>query len=78
MPQLIIYPIEHRQEKRIALKYDYIPNSRLDIITRQLPGRKYSVTKKLWHIPWRDDYHSWVKEVFEPVDDINLIFEIRM
>jgi hypothetical protein len=51
MPQLIIYPIEHRQEKRIALEYDYSPNSSLDLLTRQLPGRKYSVTKKLWHIP---------------------------
>ena len=74
MPELIIYPIEHRQEKRIALKFDYVPNSIIDQITRTLPGRKFSATKKLWHIPYRDDYESLITEAYGSVENISIKF----
>jgi len=75
MPQLTIYPFEHRQEKRIALKYDYATNSNIDKITRNLPGRKYSATKKIWHIPFCDDYKSMLTKAYEPVENISIIFD---
>ncbi len=74
MPELKIYPIFHRQEDRIALEYDYIPNSMVDNITRNLPGRKYSKTKKVWHIPFRKDFQVWLANQYELVANLNVLF----
>jgi site-specific recombinase XerD len=74
MTELTIYPIEHRQEKRIALKYDYVPDSIIDKITRTLPGRKFSASRKLWHIPYQDDYESLITKAYEPVENISIKF----
>lgn len=74
MPELKIYPIFHKQEDRIALEYDYIPNSMIDQITRNLPDRKYSNTKKVWHIPFRKDFQEWLTNQYKLVDSINVLF----
>jgi site-specific recombinase XerD len=74
MSQLRIYPINHRSENRIALVYDYVPNSQVDQITRNLPGRKYSTSKKHWHIPYRKDYLHWLQQVYQPVENLTLHF----
>lgn len=76
MTRLTIYPIEHRQEKRIALEYDTFPCKEVDLITRSLPGRRFSATRKLWHIPHNDDYHSKLTQAFKGVShQVNLIFK---
>ncbi len=72
---LHVYKIVHRGEKRIALQYNYIANSELDKLTRSLPLSKYSVTKKLWHIPYRDDYREHVKEEYKSIKNLNIIFK---
>lgn len=73
--ELYVYKIVHREEKRIALQYKYIANSEIDKLTRSLPLSKYSVTKKLWHIPYRDDYRDYVKEEYKSIKNLNIIFK---
>ncbi|PWD97720.1 integrase [Marinilabilia rubra] len=75
MSRLTIYPIEHRNEKRIALDFDAFPCKELDQITRDLPGRKFSASKKLWHIPLEEGYQENLKKAFENVPHlIELVF----
>ncbi|MDG5800988.1 tyrosine-type recombinase/integrase [Marinilabiliaceae bacterium ANBcel2] len=75
MPKVKIYPIHHRDEKRIALEYErYIKDSPFDRITRNLPQRKYSKTKKLWHIPFQNNYKEWIKKQYESITDLEIIF----
>ncbi len=74
MNQLRISIINHRDEDRIALVYKYVPDCLIDQVTRNLPGRRYSDSRKLWHLPFRNDYRVWLKEVFEPVKDVRLVF----
>lgn len=70
-----IYPIEHRGEKRIAIQYDFSEkHKKTDIITRSIAERKYSKTKKLWHIPYRSDYKTWMTKLFQPVEEVKLDF----
>ena len=75
MSRLTIYPIEHRKEKRIALDFDAFPCNELDQITRSLPGRRFSASKKLWHIPLEEDYQIRLKKAFEKVPHlVDLVF----
>jgi site-specific recombinase XerD len=76
MSRLTIYPIEHRQERRIALEYDSFPCKELDQITRSLPGRKYSASKRLWHIPHHANYQLILTQAFKEVSDrVSLVFK---
>jgi site-specific recombinase XerD len=75
MAQLKIYPIVHREKKRIALDFDgYITGSEYDIITRNLPEGLYSQSRRLWHIPYREDYHQWVPQQYSFISDLELVF----
>ena len=75
MAQLKIYPIVHREKKRIALEMDRcIPGSDYDIITRNLPERLYSQSRQLWHIPYRKDYQRWVPEQYSFISDLEFVF----
>lgn len=75
MALLRIYPIIHREKKRIALEIDrYIQGSDYDIITRNLPERLFSKTKGLWHIPFRHDYQQWVPRQYSIISDLEFVF----
>jgi site-specific recombinase XerD len=75
MARLKVYPIVHREKKRIALEMDmYIPGSDYDLITRNLPERLYSQTRQLWHIPYRKDYQRWVPEQYRFISDLEFVF----
>jgi site-specific recombinase XerD len=75
MAQLRIYPIIHREQKRIALETDwYAKGSEYDLITRGLPGRLFSKTKGLWHIPFRHDYEQWVPQQYSLLSDLEIVF----
>jgi site-specific recombinase XerD len=75
MSRLTIYPIEHRNERRIALDFDAFPCKELDQITRNLPGRKFSASKKLWHIPIEEGYQDKLAKAFEKVPHlVDLVF----
>jgi site-specific recombinase XerD len=75
MAQLRIYPIIHREQKRIALETDwYAKGSEYDLITRGLPGRLFSKTKGLWHIPFRHDYQQWVPQQYRLLSDLEIVF----
>ncbi len=76
MPRLTIYPIEHRKEKRIALDFDAFPCKELDEITRNLPGRRFSASKKMWHIPLEEGYQFKLTEAFAKVPHlVDLVFQ---
>lgn len=76
MPRLTIYPIEHRKEKRIALDFDTFPCKELDQITRSLPKRKFSASKKLWHIPLEEGYQFKLTKAFEKASNlVELVFK---
>src|SRR5690554_262617 len=75
MTQVKIYPIEHRGEKRIAIEYDLSERyKKVDTLTRSLPGRKFSKTKSLWHIPFRSDYEAWTAKQFQAIEGVELVF----
>ncbi|MFW5663927.1 MAG: tyrosine-type recombinase/integrase [bacterium] len=74
MREVFVYPIHHRGQHRIAVRYEYAPESELDKSTRGLPQREYSSTKKLWHIPYRDDYRVYIQEAFKGLEGIVLKF----
>lgn len=74
MAEIKIYPIRHKDEDRIALEYIYSPGSDTDRIVRSLPERRYSYTRKLWHIPYRNDYQKYIQLYFENVNTVSLIF----
>ncbi|WP_025007212.1 hypothetical protein [Marinilabilia salmonicolor] len=76
MSRLNIYPIEHRQEKRVALDFDAFPCKELDEIARNLPGRRFSSSRKLWHIPLEDGYQAKLTKAFEKVPHlVDLVFQ---
>lgn len=76
MPRLCIYLIEHRKEKRVALDFDVFPCKELDEITRNLPGRKFSASRKLWHIPLEDGYQVKLTKAFGKVPHlVDLVFQ---
>ncbi len=60
----IIYTkqINHRNENRIRLKFPYDVGVIEDV--KRLPGIKWSKTMKTWHIPYRRNYLSYLKEFF--------------
>lgn len=75
MPEVQIYPIIHKNVQRIAIKYSFqLKGSKVDKVTRLLPNRQYSVTKKLWHIPYREDYKTWATSQFGNITEVAIIF----
>lgn len=52
MKTIIVTKITHRQQKRLALIFDY--DKELIRIIRQLDHCKWSKTKQCWHIPWHE------------------------
>ncbi|ASB50512.1 tyrosine-type recombinase/integrase [Alkalitalea saponilacus] len=76
MTQITIYPITHRQEKRIALKCSiYAKDSPVDNAIRKLNGRRYSSTMKVWHIPYHENYQELILSHFDSIENLNLSFE---
>ncbi|NBC84326.1 MAG: tyrosine-type recombinase/integrase [Bacteroidetes bacterium] len=64
MDSVRVYPIYHKKESRIAIRYTYQKGSIPDRITRSLPGRKYSASGQFWHIPYRNDYREYITRQF--------------
>lgn len=76
MAQLRIYPFIHREKKRIALEIDwYIKGGDFDLITRNLPERLFSISKGLWHIPFRHDYQQWLPQQYTLINDLEFVFQ---
>ena len=75
MPILQVKRIHHKGIKRIAVFYDYIYHNQLYSLTRSLPYRVYSQTKRCWHIPYRDDYRDYISRQFGSVDDLEIQFD---
>ncbi len=74
MEILTVYPMYHRQEERIALEYAFKSARSIDHIVRTFPKRRYSRTKQCWHIPYRDDYRTFIKSAFADVPNIQIVF----
>ncbi|MCK5775252.1 MAG: phage integrase N-terminal SAM-like domain-containing protein, partial [Bacteroidales bacterium] len=70
--------IEHNKEKRIALFCRYVRGGAIDICIKSLTGRTYSISKKYWHIPFRDDYKSYLTMSFSKVSGVELVFEAEV
>ena len=75
MIRLKVYRIEHRGQQRIALEYDFVNRQYLDKPVREIEGRKYSNSRKLWHIPYRDDYRQWVMDYFRTKGPADILFD---
>ena len=77
MADLKIYRTIHKGEDRIALSYDYKDRELLDPVVRALPNRRYSASRKLWHIPCQDNYKQLIEKAFGNLDNVNLLFGER-
>ena len=75
MTRLLVYPMIHRGERRIGLQYDYHADGKVDYVTRGLPDRRFSATKKCWHIPYRNDYKSYIRENYREIDGLVIKFD---
>ncbi|MCD4729357.1 MAG: site-specific integrase [Bacteroidales bacterium] len=73
IPIIKIEPIKHKGQQVIALFFDY--NKMLIELVRELPGRRWSKTKKCWHIPYTKQYKTKLKEVFNEIATIEFKVE---
>ena len=74
MKRLLVYPMIHRGEHRIALQYGCHADGKVDYVTRGLPDRRFSATKKCWHIPYRKDYKSYIRENYRDIKGLVIQF----
>ncbi len=74
MREVFVYPIHHRGQHRIAVRYRYAPESELDKSARSLPNRLFSSTKGVWHIPYRADYRTYIREAFKELEGVVIKF----
>ena len=75
MGEMIVEITTHKGEKRIALFQRSTSGTQADARIRQLPGRLYSVSRKMWHIAFRDDYKDYLTSWFSEVSDVNIHFK---
>ena len=73
-----IHNIEHKGGKRIALFCRYVRGGAIDICIKSLTDRRYSGSKKYWHIPFRDDYKDYLTMSFSKVSGVELVFEAEV
>ena len=64
MSYINVYTTTHKNSRCIAFAFDYKNNPSFDIAVRNLPNRKYSSSRKLWYIPFRDDYINYLNQYF--------------
>ncbi len=74
MNRMRVYPILHKGEQRIGLEYAYVRGSEIDRITRELPGRIYSKSRRLWHIPYRKNYQKYIEIAYKGIKGIEFVF----
>ena len=74
MDQLHIKIIIHKNQQRVALLFRKAAHSDLDMLTRLIPGRRYSSTRKLWHMPYRDDYRDFLTKHFSPIQKLEIVY----
>ncbi|MFA5419416.1 MAG: tyrosine-type recombinase/integrase [Bacteroidales bacterium] len=74
MSVLTIVPIDYKGEKKVALFYQYVVNSDLDRLTRALPQRAYSGSRKCWHIPFRSDYQDYLSQYYASIEGLEIVF----
>ena len=60
MTTIYVKTVIHRNEKRIKLIFDY--DAGLIREVRKIPGCRWSQTMCCWHIPFREDYLSYLAE----------------
>ncbi len=78
MGEMIVEITKHNGEKRIALYQNNTSGTPADLRIRQLPGRMFSATRKMWHIPYRDDFHFYLTQWFSGVEDVKLVFNTKV
>ncbi|MFW5725599.1 MAG: phage integrase N-terminal SAM-like domain-containing protein, partial [Bacteroidota bacterium] len=74
MGEMIVEITMHNGEKRIALYQRNTSGSQSDARIRQLPGRQYSVSRKMWHIAYRTDYKHFLTQWFAEVPGVEIHF----
>ena len=72
---MIVEITTHKGEKRIAIFQRSTSGTLADARVRQLPGRLYSVSRKMWHIAFRDDYKEYLTDWFSEVPGISIHFK---
>lgn len=75
MANVKVFETVHRGEQRVALAYRYKDMTIVDEVVRRLPGRKYSSTRKFWHIPYRPDYQKYLQLAFSEHPQVALGFD---
>lgn len=68
MKSIILSVINRKEEKRIAVKFDYDPD--LVSLTKKIKKYRYSPASQLWHFPCRKETLIEIKTVFESSPDI--------
>lgn len=63
LPNLLLKSVLHKGEARLILEYQ--ANEKLDELVRCIPGRKWSITFKSWHIPYNQDSMRILFEHFQ-------------
>ncbi len=75
MSVLNVKVIEHRGAKQVGLFYAYSGHTDLDSLTRALPKRSYSSSKKCWYIPYREDFKDYLTTYYASLEDLSLVFD---
>lgn len=63
MASISTHIINHRNEKRIQLRYN--KSDELNRIVRAIPGRKWSKTLKSWHIPYSENNQQYINAIIK-------------
>jgi site-specific recombinase XerD len=77
MGELIVEISTHNGEKRIAMYQRETSGTLADARIRELPGRLYSVSRKMWHIPYRDDFQSFLSKWFSGIEGVKVVFNTK-
>ena len=62
MKTITVKQLNHRQEERLALYFDF--DNELTDRVKTLPGRKWSRTLACWHIPYQNDFQEYLSRCF--------------
>jgi integrase/recombinase XerD len=69
MEQVILKPLLHRQQERIAIFFTHSPS--LNLVVKKLPSVKWSQSNKCWYLPLNKTSFSQLTEALDNVADID-------
>jgi site-specific recombinase XerD len=70
LPKINIENILHKGQSRIAIFFDYHPDL-IDAV-KNLNNRRWSASRKCWHIPYQRNYKSFLQKYF--INQAHLVF----